>query len=67
MVPIINKVISYSKRLKHLKHIFRGIITGYFVYRYSVPIKTVNSSRNRVISKSTLLITNILGYKLGIC
>ena len=65
-VPIINKVIDYSKRLKYLKYIFRGIITGHFVYKYSVPVKTVSSNRNRVISKSTPLITNILGYKLGI-
>ena len=65
-VPVINKVIGCSKRLKYLKYVFRGIITGHFIYRYSVPIKTVSGSRNRVVSKSTLLIANILSYELGI-
>ena len=66
IIPIINKVISCSKRLKHLKYVFRGIVTGHLIYRYSIPVKTVSSSRNRVVSKSTPLIANILGYELGI-
>ena len=66
-VPMINKIIGCSKRLKHLKYIFRGIIMGHFIHKYSVPVKTVSSSKNRVVSKLTLLITNIPGYKLGIC
>ena len=66
-VSIINKVIGCNKRLKYLKYVFRGIVMGYFIYGCSIPIKTVSSSRNRVVSKLILLIANIPGYELGIC
>ena len=67
MVPVINKIINYSKRFKYLKYVFIGIITGHYIYRYNISAKIVNNSKNKATSKLTPLITNILSYKLGIC
>ena len=39
---------------------------GHYIYKYNIFIKTISNNKNRATSKLTLLIANILNYKLGI-